>query len=62
MNLKSLTYKELFNLYLDITNEFAERFFKDSEDHADEFVAIKDMELGGGALRTALERSGKITT
>ena len=60
MNLKVLKYKELCDLYLDITNEFAERFNRDPGGHADEFVAIKEMELGGGALRTSLEHSGKI--
>lgn len=60
MILKGLTYKELLGLTQDITNEFAERFNKDSKGHADEFVAIKDMELAAGALRTSLENSKKI--
>ncbi len=60
MKLKDLTYKKLCDLSLDITNEFAERFHKEPKDHADEFVAIRDMELAAGALRTALESSGKI--
>ena len=61
MNLKDLTYKELLDLSQDITNEFAERFMKKPLNHADEFVAIKEIELGLGSLRTSLEQSGKIT-
>ena len=61
MILKDLTYKELCDLSLDLTNEFAERFSKDSKNHADEYVAIKDMELAADTLRKSLEQSGKIT-
>lgn len=61
MNLKALSLKELLGLGQNITNEFAERFNKDPRNHADEFVAIKEIELGLGSLRTSLENSGKIT-
>lgn len=60
MNLKDKSYKELCDLQLDITNELSERFRKDSLGNADEFVAIKDIEIATGALRTALERQGKV--
>ena len=58
--LKGKTYKELCDLQLDITNEFAERFHKESKGHADEFVAIRDIELAVGTLRGVLEQSGKL--
>ena len=58
--LEDKTYKELCDLQLDITNEFVERFMKDAVNHADEFVAIKEVELAVGSLRGVLEQSGKI--
>lgn len=61
MNLKGLTYKELLGLIQDVSNEFSERFHKEPKDHADEFVAIKDMEIAAGDLRRSLENSGKMT-
>ncbi len=59
-SLKDKTNKELCDLELDITNEFVERFMKDPRNHADEYIAIKDVELAVGALRSVLEQSGKI--
>ena len=61
VKLKDLSYKELIGKMRDMTNEFAERFNKDPKGHADEFVAIRDIELGISTLETSLEQSGKIT-
>ncbi|MEE9354747.1 MAG: hypothetical protein V3U75_04080 [Methylococcaceae bacterium] len=60
MKLKDLSDKELCDLSLDITNEFAERFHRDPGGHADEFVAIREMELAADTLRKSLEQSGRI--
>lgn len=61
MRLKDLTYKELVDKILDITNELSDRFQKEPKNSADEFVGITDLELSVGSLRTILERQGKIT-
>lgn len=61
MRLKDLTYKELIDRIRDINEELIERFRENPKDNADEFTALKDIELGLFALNNSLERQGKIT-
>ena len=60
MRLADLTYEELSDTLSAITDELSDRLRREPKNHAEEFVAIKDLELSAGNLRTVFERSGKI--
>ena len=60
MKLQSKSYKKLTDLLSAITDELLDRLQREPKNHADEFVAIKDLELSVGTLTTSLVCSGKI--